>query len=387
MTEVFTILCVDDESENVSMMMRILKDNYSVLGAHSAIEGLEILKTNKIHAIISDQRMPGMTGLEFLHEVRKTDEQIILIILTAYADLSMVIEAVNHERIQGYFQKPMQAGELLTLLKREFARLRLEQENKLLLQQTQSLNEELKKLNCLKSDFLRILSHEIRTPLTALVGCLDFLKPGKLPGNSGEYETLWNLARNSTNDLHALLVDVLFLLELENLEFKVKPQAIAIRKLMKLMLKKFQAKLEDKSLHLEEDFASDLKVQVDPDVLTRIMNKLLDNAVEFSPQGGVIKTGFCLDGETLRIWVMNSGGKCYPEFHENVFQMAGKSNSLSGRSIIGTGINLAIAKILVEAHGGTINLNRSVDAMDTVLLKLPLSAEGRAGKHGLTLTN
>jgi len=373
--EVFTILCVDDESENVSMMMRILKDTYSVCGACSAAEGLEVLKTRKIHAIISDQRMPGMTGLEFLHEVRKTDEKIILIILTAYADLSMVIEAVNQERIQGYFQKPIQAGDLLTLLKREFTRWRLEQENQLLLQQTQSLNEDLKKLNCLKSDFLRILSHEIRTPLTLIVGCLSLLKPGKLSDTSGEYETLWNMAQNSCRTLRDLLVDVLFLLEVENLGFKVNTQATAVRELVNAMVARFKGKLDEKALQLEEDFADDPEVQVDPEALTRVLKKLLENAVEFSPAGGRIEIGFCPSGKNLRIWVTNSGGQSYPEFHENFFQMVGKSNSLIGRPIIGTGVNMAIAKVLTEALGGTINLNRSDDGKDTVLLELPLATK------------
>ncbi|MFZ2959639.1 MAG: hybrid sensor histidine kinase/response regulator [Candidatus Ozemobacteraceae bacterium] len=378
--DAFTILCVDDEPGNVSMMMRILKDVYTVFGASSAAEGLEILKTRKIHAIISDQRMPGMTGLEFLHEVRKTDEKIILIILTAYADLSMVIEAVNHERIQGYFQKPIQAGDLLTLLKREFTRWRLEQENQLLLKQTQSLNEDLKKLNCLKSDFLRILSHEIRTPLASVVGCLDLLKPGKLSDNPDQYETLWNLAQSSSNSLHAILDDVLFLLGLENLGFKVRPQAIAIRTLVTVMLERFKVKLENKALHLEEDFVNDPTVQVDPEALSRVLKSLLDNAVEFSPEGGFIKVGFCPAGKNLKIWVTNSGDQSYPEFHEEVFKIAGKGSSMNGRSIVGTGVNLAIAKILVEAHGGTINLNRNADGKDTVLLELPLSSECRIEK-------
>ena len=100
MTERFSILIVDDEVENVDMMTLILKDTYNVFGVTSALKGLELLKKQKFHAIISDQRMPEMTGLEFLHQVRKTDDKIILVILTAYADLAMAIEAINNERIQ-----------------------------------------------------------------------------------------------------------------------------------------------------------------------------------------------------------------------------------------------------------------------------------------------
>lgn len=381
----FSVLCVDDEVENVAMMMRILSDRYTVYGATSGAQGLEIVKSHKIHAIISDQRMPGMTGLQLLHEVRQTDDKIVLVILTAYADLSMAIDAINNERIQGYFQKPIPASELLNFLKREFERVHLEEENHRLLKETQTLNEDLQRLNRLKSDFLRILSHEIRTPLTTITACLDLLKPGELSADPGDYSTLWSLAQSSSDSLRGLLDDVLYLLELENLGFKVNPEPIAVKRLVKMMIERFRVRFEGKALQLEEDFQNDPKIMGDPDALTRVFRNLLGNAIEFSQQGGLIQVGFCPAGKNLKIWITNTGNDAHPEFHEKVFQLPDQSDRRNGRSIVGTGVNLAIAKILIEAHGGTIGLERKPDHNDTVLLELPLSLNGRSEKSGSAL--
>lgn len=381
----FSILCVDDETENVEMMMRILRDRYTVYGATSGAEGLEVLKSHKIHAIISDQRMPGMTGLQFLHKVRQTDDKIILVILTAYADLSIAIEAINNERIQGYFQKPIPASDLLNFLKREFERVRLESENHRLLKETQTLNEDLQKLNRLKSSFLRILSHEIRTPLTTITACLDLLKPGELSADPGDYSTLWALAQSSSDSLRGLLDDVLYLLELENLGFKIKPEPIALKRLVKMMLERFKVRFEGKALQLEENFENDPKVMGDPEALTRVFRNLLGNAIEFSQQGGLIQVGFCHAGKNLKIWITNTGNEAHPEFHEKVFQLSDQTERRNGRSIVGTGVNLAIAKILIEAHGGTIGLERKADHNDTVLLELPLTAISNGETNGITL--
>ncbi len=101
-----TILAVDDEPANLRMLERLLHREYRVLTASSGEEGLELLRREVVSLIISDQRMPGMTGTEMLQESLGTNPDAVKIILTGYTDVEALIEAINCARVYRYVNKP-----------------------------------------------------------------------------------------------------------------------------------------------------------------------------------------------------------------------------------------------------------------------------------------
>jgi response regulator RpfG family c-di-GMP phosphodiesterase len=106
------ILVVDDEAQLITAMADALEDKYRVLGETSPESALEILKADKdIQVIVSDQRMPGMTGDEFLFRAQEFSAATRLLV-TAYADLESVISAVNRGKIFSYIRKPWSEAEL-----------------------------------------------------------------------------------------------------------------------------------------------------------------------------------------------------------------------------------------------------------------------------------
>src|SRR5262245_47890354 len=101
-----TILAVDDEPANLRMLERLFHREYRVLTAGSGEEGLDLLKQETVSLIISDQRMPGMTGTEMLRESLRTNPDAVKIILTGYTDVEALIEAINCARVYRYVNKP-----------------------------------------------------------------------------------------------------------------------------------------------------------------------------------------------------------------------------------------------------------------------------------------
>jgi response regulator RpfG family c-di-GMP phosphodiesterase len=101
-----TILAVDDEPANLRMLERLFHREYTVLTANSGEEGLELLGQEAVSLIISDQRMPGMTGTEMLKESIRTNPDAVKIILTGYTDVEALIEAINCARVYRYVNKP-----------------------------------------------------------------------------------------------------------------------------------------------------------------------------------------------------------------------------------------------------------------------------------------
>ncbi|SDZ87890.1 response regulator [Pedobacter hartonius] len=115
-----TILYVDDEENNLFSFKATFRIKYQVLVAISGEEALKILATKKVHVIITDQRMPGMTGVDFLEKVLEEYPDPMRILLTGYADMNAVVDAVNKGKIFHYLAKPWNEEELDMTINRAY---------------------------------------------------------------------------------------------------------------------------------------------------------------------------------------------------------------------------------------------------------------------------
>jgi response regulator RpfG family c-di-GMP phosphodiesterase len=115
-----SILYVDDEANNLIAFRAVFRTKYTVFTALSGLEGLEILSENDIQIIITDQRMPNMTGVEFLEEVITKYPTPIRILLTGYTDMSAIIDAINKGSIFQYLNKPWDEEELEEVIEKAY---------------------------------------------------------------------------------------------------------------------------------------------------------------------------------------------------------------------------------------------------------------------------
>ncbi len=106
------VLYVDDEVHNLNSFRAVFRRTYNVFTALSADEGQKILESNEIHLIITDQRMPEMTGIEFLESIIPIYPNIPRVLLTGYTDITAVIDAINRGSVYKYVQKPWAEEEL-----------------------------------------------------------------------------------------------------------------------------------------------------------------------------------------------------------------------------------------------------------------------------------
>jgi len=108
----FTLLFVDDEQDIVDSLSRLFRRKYSVLTATSGNEAIDLLKTHRVDLIISDQRMPGMTGVQILTEARRLQPDAVRILLTGYSDIESLVQCVNEASIYKYLTKPWEPEDL-----------------------------------------------------------------------------------------------------------------------------------------------------------------------------------------------------------------------------------------------------------------------------------
>ncbi len=123
------ILYVDDEINNLAAFKANFRRIYDVHTAESATEGRKILETTEIEIIITDQRMPEMTGVEFLESIVKEHPNPIRILLTGYTDMQALIDAVNKGQIYRYLSKPWNEEELKMSINQAYEVYSLRKEN------------------------------------------------------------------------------------------------------------------------------------------------------------------------------------------------------------------------------------------------------------------
>ncbi len=111
------ILIVDDEPRIIRTLGRLLRPHYQTFLANSGEEALDILRNNRIHVIVSDQRMPEMTGVELLSRVKQLSPNTTRVLLTGYSDLSAVVNSVNEGEIFRYITKPWNNDELFEIIR------------------------------------------------------------------------------------------------------------------------------------------------------------------------------------------------------------------------------------------------------------------------------
>ncbi len=133
-----TILYVDDEEHNLTVFEATFEDYYDVRTAESARQAFRILQNEPIHVLVTDQRMPEMTGVQLLEAVIDEYPEIVRLILTGYADMDAVVKAINSGRVYHYATKPWVERELKIVLDRAIANYRLRQRNRRLMAELSS---------------------------------------------------------------------------------------------------------------------------------------------------------------------------------------------------------------------------------------------------------
>lgn len=147
------VLCVDDEPNILSSLRRLFRQlGCEVLTADSGEEGLRLLEEREVDLVISDMRMPGMDGAQFVERVRERWPQTMRMMLTGYADISLILGAINRGEIHRYITKPWDDNEMLLAVRHALERVALEREKARLEALTRQQNDALRALNASLED-------------------------------------------------------------------------------------------------------------------------------------------------------------------------------------------------------------------------------------------
>jgi signal transduction histidine kinase len=359
-----TILYVDDEAENRIVFEAALDDRFRVLTADSVDEALAILARETVPVVVSDQRMPGKTGVDLFTILSVKYPQTRRILLTAYTEPRAMVDAINHGQVFYFLQKPWDRSTIEPVLVRAIEAYdlatALEQQSTVLARQNDELREmkaHLEHASRLKSEFLANVSHEIRTPMTAILGFTDLLRD-RLTATE-DLETIDTVKRNGEYLLE-IINDILDISKIEAGSLKVEQRPCSPQKVVHEVVELMRPRCESKGLWLDVVIDDEVPsvMHTDPLRLRQILLNLVGNAIKFTERGGVRVALRITQSEmttrTLSFDVVDTGIGISADRIAALFQPFSQLDASMTRRYGGTGLGLAISRRLAQLLGGDI---------------------------------
>jgi signal transduction histidine kinase len=375
------LLVVDDEPDLVQSVKDLLRFDFRVLGATRASEGLKIVENESVQVVMTDQRMPEMTGVEFLACLRDRQPDTVRLLFTAFSDLQAVTDAINQGNVYRYITKPFRAEELKAILKQAVDHYNLQADRKRLLQevqeknrQLQAANRELLQANELKRAFIKVASHELRTPLTIVCGLAE------LAASSGQPMQAWlEQIQQASQRLRSRVDQMVEFLQSETFAWTLATRDVDFATLVNGAadeVRGFASRRKQRLVVDVQDGSGTLRV--DAEKIHDSLVQLLVNAVKFTPDEGTITLSTRRTDAAAVITVQDSGTgiepECLPHVFDPFFTRFDVSRHCSGTFEFnrrGLGLGLAVAKAFVEMHGGRLGIESVVGRGTTVTITLP----------------
>lgn len=346
-----TILVVDDEVDNVDALERLFRRKYRVLKTTSALEALEMLKKNSVTVIISDQRMPHLTGVELLAESIKIHPDAIRILLTGYTDIESVVAAINAGQIYRYVTKPWDPVDLANAIDKAVERFELGEE---LVEKNRALQkayEELQTLDQAKSQFMILVNHELKTPLTSMLSFSDLLSETRL---DADQKRMLSRIRLAALRLQEMINDALEYVSAETAQMKVDLKPHPAKSLFQLDF------VPDEIRKVASDRGVTFKVTVgkenivcDEKLIRNVFRRLVHNAAKFADADSEVAISGRSENGHFRLRIANLG----EPIDERIVSQLLKPFTLNENALnhsVGTGLGLSVCQAILKLHHSSL---------------------------------
>jgi signal transduction histidine kinase len=357
------VLLVDDEELNLRALRGFLEDRWQVHVASSGAAGLAIADRVPLDVVIADHRMPGMTGLDMLEELRRRRPDVAGVVLTAFADMQLLESAINRASVFRFLRKPSHPSEIIQTIEQASAavgqRRTIEKLVRLLAQRGDELRASLEQLQAQQQMLLHLerlgtlgrltagVTHDLRNVMVAFRAVEGELDEPGVPRAVREILTLGlggvdNILR-TLQSLHEFSRTGSLAIEPRDVDpAGVVAESLAIARLDP----------EFKVHVVTADVAPDLpRLRADGQKLTQVLVNLLRNALHATRPDEAVHVIARALPSAVEIAVEDDGPGVSPEIRARLFEPFA-----SAKGEHGLGLGLYMARLIVAAHGGTIEL-------------------------------
>ncbi|MDR0735104.1 MAG: hybrid sensor histidine kinase/response regulator [Elusimicrobiota bacterium] len=343
------ILVVDDDDNLRSTLSELLElEGYAVVQALSAARCLELVRKDFFGVILMDYNLPDGTGLDAVREIRKINTRSQIIMITAYASLNTVVEALQ-ESVYDFLIKPVNFDYLKRAVRMALEKLRLEQANRELLERLQATNKDLCNLNAMKTKFFSIVSHDLSNSMMAVKMSYDMLRR-TIMAPAADQKKKMGFMEESIEQIFFLVKDLVDWAAIENGKLRLEKADFELVSSVRSAWEVFKEKAKLKNIGMSFEGEGEIRVQGDIRRIRQALSNIAENAIRHTPQNGAIVISVMkIDDKNAKVSVKDSGSGIAPQEIQKLFESFYQKDS-GGR----LGLGLAIARDIIAGHGGRI---------------------------------
>ncbi|NOH01534.1 MAG: hybrid sensor histidine kinase/response regulator [Chloroflexi bacterium] len=355
------ILLIDDEEVVIDSCSQILAGGpYEIASASDGTAGLRLVSEFHPDLVFVDLKMPGISGFEVLEKIREMDSTIVMVVITGFATVSSAVEAMKNGAYD-FLPKPFTPDEFRMITRRGLDKRRLVLETIALRREKEMLREQ----------FAAIVSHELKSPLSAVQQNL-FVLADELSGLINE-EQMKRIERMKTNinDLIQLILTWLRVLSVDVNKIRENFKPTSVASVLTKAIETVQPHAVRKDIELVSSIHEPLgSVNGDEGTLVEVVVNILGNGIKYSRAGGEISIRAEKTAGEVLIAVSDRGVGISKEDLPHIFHdfYTGKADRAGEQS---SGIGLAIARRIVEAHDGSITVESELGKGSTFVIHLP----------------
>lgn len=362
------LMVVDDEPEVLRSVHDLFRMDYRVQTYTRPAEALERLRVGDVPVVMSDQRMPEMSGVEFLHRTRQLSPDTTRLLFTGYSDIKAVIDAINQGNIFRYITKPWDPDELAGILRQAMEYHELIVSRRRLMEELQATNARLVEADRMKSAFIEVASHELNTPVAVILGLSELWKLQEGPRADPAVRSWIDRIHAAGKRLAGIVERMLKLLRSDQLGATLARRPTDVDELIRSVSGELEPFLTARNQSIVLELDPDLGLaEIDPEKIGDVLMNLIVNAIKFSPDGSRIRVEASgAPDDRIRIAVTDEGVGITAEDRRHLFEpfftCYDTLHHSSGQFQFGKrgiGLGLHLVKAFVELHGGSVEEVRS----------------------------
>jgi signal transduction histidine kinase len=357
-TEKIRILYLDDEEHNLTSFKAAFRREFEIYTTTDAGEAVAILNEHDIHIVISDQKMPNLSGVEFFELIIPDFPEPIRILLTGYADIEAVIDAINKGQVYRYITKPWNEQELRMTLVNAHELFVNKHELKRKNEALQKAYDELEK-------FIYSASHDLRAPLVSILGILKLTRLEEIDPKSAEY---FGMIERMVNKLDVFVQNIISYYQ--NLKQGELVTPVDFDLLLDELFEHYRFFEGADRINLIKEIHQDGEVKLDELRLKMILNNLITNGIKFrDPDKDLCYTKISVTADNLQtvITVEDNGLGVKREDQKRVFDMFYRTSD----AVIGSGLGLYIVKEATASMGGSVAMESEPGKGTTFTVTIP----------------
>ena len=370
----YPILFVDDEKLACEVFKAQFSDQFTIHTATKGMEALEVIDHHPIAVLLSDQRMPEMTGNMLLARVRDARPDTVRMIVTAYADIEAAIDAINSGEVYRYISKPYDENELRVVLQQAIERYFLVKERERLTVEKIESMRKIARANRLSAvgTMAAGVAHEINNPLVAISTFMQMVPEKRKVDDAEFWEELYQIAVREVTRIKDLVHELLAFSKYSG-EGALALKEMNAQRLVLDMVKFIEPEARQKGVTIKTTLSETLPpVLWDADRMKQVLLNLLLNAQQATARGGVITVRGELveDSPTdryIRLSVADTGVGISAENLEKLFT---PFFTTKGRE--GSGLGLMTCHHIVDQHRGSIDVESQLGTGTSFQLNVPI---------------